>query len=64
MYIDIITLVQSNSVRCSREGTRPPLYWSLRTLVMRVLYLAIMAVQVFTWVGGENLYDLSQMSIF
>ena len=35
------------------------MYWSLRTLVRRFLYLARIAEHVFTWVGGENLYALS-----
>ena len=48
-------MVQSNSVRCSGVGYLPPLYWSLRTLVRRFLYLARMAEHVFSWVGGENL---------
>ena len=52
------------SVRVSRLGRLPPLYWSLRREVRRGLHLPRIAVQVFTWVGGENLYDLSQMSIF
>ena len=50
-----ITLVQSKSVRCSRVGPLPPLYWSMRTLVRTGLYLARMAEHVFSWVGGENL---------